>query len=75
MGALSVVICAILSSIFLNEKLTFFGWMGCALCIVSITYSSSFRELMPARLVQLSLLSTVSITPNVYYIPKLISGA
>lgn len=34
MGALSVVVCAILSSIFLKEKLTFFGWLGCALCIV-----------------------------------------
>ncbi|KAH9961547.1 magnesium transporter NIPA-domain-containing protein [Russula dissimulans] len=33
LGALSVVISAILSSIFLNEKLTFFGWLGCALCI------------------------------------------
>ena len=34
MGALSVVICAILSSIFLNEKLSTFGWLGCTLCIV-----------------------------------------
>ncbi|KAH9083336.1 DUF803-domain-containing protein, partial [Lactarius deliciosus] len=34
LGALSVVISAALSSIFLNEKLTFFGWLGCALCIV-----------------------------------------
>jgi uncharacterized membrane protein len=34
MGALSVVICAILSSIFLNEKLSLFGWLGCSLCIV-----------------------------------------
>ncbi|KAG1751291.1 magnesium transporter NIPA-domain-containing protein [Suillus paluster] len=37
MGALSVVICAILSSIFLKEKLTFFGWLGCALCIIGST--------------------------------------
>ncbi|KAG0707045.1 magnesium transporter NIPA-domain-containing protein [Suillus ampliporus] len=37
MGALSVVICAILSSIFLQEKLTFFGWLGCALCIIGST--------------------------------------
>lgn len=35
LGALSVVICAILSSIFLKESLTFFGWIGCFLCIVS----------------------------------------
>lgn len=34
MGALSVVISAMLASIFLNEKLTFFGWLGCSLCIV-----------------------------------------
>ncbi|KAF7977719.1 hypothetical protein HWV62_2776 [Athelia sp. TMB] len=37
LGALSVVICAILSSLFLNEKLSFFGWLGCALCIVGST--------------------------------------
>lgn len=35
MGALSVVICAILSSFFLKETLTLFGWLGCGLCIVS----------------------------------------
>lgn len=34
LGALSVVICAMLSSIFLNEKLSFFGWIGCFQCIV-----------------------------------------
>ncbi|KAI1794221.1 magnesium transporter NIPA-domain-containing protein [Ganoderma leucocontextum] len=34
MGALSVVICAALSSIFLQEKLSFFGWLGCGLCIL-----------------------------------------
>ncbi|KAJ2932255.1 hypothetical protein H1R20_g4813, partial [Candolleomyces eurysporus] len=34
LGALSVVISAILSSIFLDEKLTFFGWLGCGLCIL-----------------------------------------
>jgi len=37
LGALSVVICAILSQIFLNERLSFFGWIGCALCIVGST--------------------------------------
>ncbi|KAH7107923.1 DUF803-domain-containing protein [Auriculariales sp. MPI-PUGE-AT-0066] len=37
LGALSVVICAILSSIFLKETLTFFGWLGCALCIIGST--------------------------------------
>jgi len=34
LGALSVVISAVMSSIFLDEKLTFFGWLGCALCII-----------------------------------------
>ncbi|KAG8864279.1 hypothetical protein FRB96_006100 [Tulasnella sp. 330] len=34
LGALSVVISAILSSIFLKEKLSFFGWIGCFQCIV-----------------------------------------
>ncbi|KAI0267045.1 magnesium transporter NIPA-domain-containing protein [Gloeopeniophorella convolvens] len=37
LGALSVVISAIMSSIFLDEKLTFFGWLGCALCIIGST--------------------------------------
>lgn len=45
LGALSVVICAILSSLFLNEKLSFFGWLGCALCIVS-----RFRTCRPSVL-------------------------
>lgn len=30
------MICAILSSIFLNEKLSFFGWIGCIQCIVCL---------------------------------------
>ncbi|KAJ7121997.1 magnesium transporter NIPA-domain-containing protein [Mycena crocata] len=34
LGALSVVVCAILSSIFLKETLTFFGWLGCTLAIL-----------------------------------------
>ncbi len=37
LGALSVVICAILSTFFLKETLTFFGWIGCALCIMGAT--------------------------------------
>ncbi|GAA97099.1 uncharacterized protein L969DRAFT_96978 [Mixia osmundae IAM 14324] len=37
LGALSVVICAILSAIFLKERLTFFGKIGCALCIIGAT--------------------------------------
>lgn len=34
LGALSVVICAVLSSVFLKERLTLFGKVGCFLCIV-----------------------------------------
>ncbi|KAI5121566.1 hypothetical protein M0805_000747 [Coniferiporia weirii] len=34
LGALSVVISAILSHIILKEKLTLFGWVGCAQCIL-----------------------------------------
>lgn len=37
LGALSVVICAILSSIFLKETLTLFGKVGCFLCILGAT--------------------------------------
>lgn len=36
LGALSVVICAILSHFFLKESLTVFGSIGCALCIVRV---------------------------------------
>ncbi|WVO17108.1 hypothetical protein L204_104798 [Cryptococcus depauperatus] len=34
MGALSVVVAAVLSHFLLKEKLTFFGWIGCTLCIM-----------------------------------------
>ena len=37
MGALSVVVCAILSAIFLHEHLTLFGKVGCFLCIVGLS--------------------------------------
>ncbi|KAF8982292.1 hypothetical protein BGZ46_001518 [Entomortierella lignicola] len=37
LGALSVVICSILSSIFLRERLNLQGKVGCALCIVGAT--------------------------------------
>ncbi|GJJ69430.1 magnesium transporter [Entomortierella parvispora] len=37
LGALSVVICAILSSIFLRERLSMQGKVGCAQCIVGAT--------------------------------------
>ncbi|TFL00467.1 magnesium transporter NIPA-domain-containing protein [Pterulicium gracile] len=34
LGALSVVICAILSHFVLKERLSLFGWIGCAQCII-----------------------------------------
>ena len=49
LGALSVVICAILSSIFLNEKLNFFGWLGCGLCIVSVSFLTSGSQLNQSK--------------------------
>lgn len=53
LGALSVVISAVLSSIFLKEKLTFFGWLGCALCVVRLepakTSSGQVRSVDPSQ--------------------------
>ncbi|XP_018420459.1 PREDICTED: magnesium transporter NIPA3 [Nanorana parkeri] len=37
LGALSVLICAVLSSYFLNEKLNMHGKLGCVLCILGST--------------------------------------
>ena len=37
MGALSVVICAMLSHIFLQEKLSLFGWIASLQCILGAT--------------------------------------
>lgn len=37
LGALSVVVCAIMSSWFLGEKLTTLGWLACAECIFGST--------------------------------------
>ena len=37
LGSLSVVICAIMSSWFLDEKLTTLGWLACAECIVRLS--------------------------------------
>ncbi|KAJ9119426.1 hypothetical protein QFC24_005659 [Naganishia onofrii] len=37
LGAITIVVCAVLSKFFLNESLTFFGWMGCILCILGAT--------------------------------------
>ncbi|KAG1724040.1 magnesium transporter NIPA-domain-containing protein, partial [Suillus occidentalis] len=82
MGALSVVICAILSSIFLNEKLTFFGWLGCALCILipgakgpqeqTPSEIDDFRTLFlaPGFLAYISALMTIALSIIFYFGPK-----
>ncbi|KIJ18516.1 hypothetical protein PAXINDRAFT_175150 [Paxillus involutus ATCC 200175] len=85
MGALSVVICAILSSIFLQEKLTFFGWLGCALCIMgSIIIAlngpqeqtpseiSEFEKMFiaPGFLAYISVLITIALSIIIYFGPK-----
>lgn len=49
MGALSVVICAILSHFFLKETLSLFGWLGCGLCIVR-PFVSTCSDYVVARL-------------------------
>ncbi|KAG8214146.1 DUF803-domain-containing protein [Butyriboletus roseoflavus] len=85
MGALSVVISAMLSSIFLNEKLTFFGWLGCSLCIIgSVIIAlngpqeqtpseiSEFELLFiaPSFLAYISVLITIALSIIIYFGPK-----
>ncbi|KIK94550.1 hypothetical protein PAXRUDRAFT_827866 [Paxillus rubicundulus Ve08.2h10] len=85
MGALSVVICAILSSIFLQEKLTFFGWLGCALCIIgSVIIAlngpqeqtpseiSDFEDKFtaPGFLAYISVLIAIALSIIIYFGPK-----
>ncbi|KIJ40930.1 hypothetical protein M422DRAFT_32046 [Sphaerobolus stellatus SS14] len=85
LGALSVVICAVLSSIFLNEKLSFFGWIGCGLSIVgsviialngpteqSVGQISEFKKLFlaPGFLVWTGVLIVASIVIIIFFIPK-----
>ncbi|OCH88651.1 DUF803-domain-containing protein [Obba rivulosa] len=85
MGALSVVICAILSSLFLNEKLSFFGWLGCALCIIgsviialngpqepSIGQITAFQKLFlaPGFLVYGSVLIAAALVIVFYFAPR-----
>jgi len=85
MGALSVVISAILSSIFLNEKLSLFGWLGCALCIIgsvvialngpsepSIGQIVQFQHmfLAPGFIVWASLLIAAALTIIFYFGPR-----
>jgi drug/metabolite transporter (DMT)-like permease len=85
LGALSVVISAILSSIFLNEKLSFFGWLGCGLCIVgsviialngpqeaSVGEIREFQKLFlsPGFLSWASVLIALSLVIIFYFAPK-----
>ncbi|KAK2460185.1 hypothetical protein APHAL10511_007776 [Amanita phalloides] len=85
LGALSVVICAILSSFFLNETLTFFGWLGCSLCILgsviialngpqeqSVGQIRQFEKmfLAPGFLAYGSVLIAASLTIIFYFGPK-----
>ncbi|KAH7916611.1 magnesium transporter NIPA-domain-containing protein [Hygrophoropsis aurantiaca] len=85
MGALSVVICAILSSIFLKEKLTFFGWLGCALCIIgsviialngpqeqSVGEIDQFKALFiaPGFLTYISVLIAIALSIIIYFGPR-----
>ncbi|KAI0369698.1 DUF803-domain-containing protein [Pilatotrama ljubarskyi] len=85
MGALSVVICAILSSLFLNEKLSFFGWLGCGLCILgsviialngpqeaSIGQITEFQKLFlaPGFLVYGSILIVASVVIVLWFAPR-----
>ncbi|KAF8674939.1 hypothetical protein RHS04_07036 [Rhizoctonia solani] len=85
LGALSVVICAILSSIFLKEKLTFFGWIGCIQCIIgsvvialnapeeqSVTTIAEFKKLFlaPGFLSFGSVVIAVSLVIIFYFAPR-----
>ncbi|EMD33766.1 hypothetical protein CERSUDRAFT_117855 [Gelatoporia subvermispora B] len=85
MGALSVVICAILSSIFLHEKLSFFGWLGCVLCIIgsviialngpqepTIGQITAFQKLFlaPGFLVYGSVLIAAALVIIFYFAPR-----
>ncbi|KAF4567283.1 hypothetical protein EYR40_006280 [Pleurotus pulmonarius] len=85
LGALSVVVCAILSSFFLNEKLSFFGWLGCILCILGSVVIAlngpreatvgQIREFMklfiaPGFLAYISVIFAASLVLIFYFAPK-----
>ncbi|KAK0213279.1 magnesium transporter NIPA-domain-containing protein [Desarmillaria ectypa] len=85
LGALSVVICAILSSIFLKETLTIFGWLGCALCILGsvvialngpredlVGQITEFQKLFlaPGFLAYISVLIAASLVIIFFFAPK-----
>lgn len=50
LGALSVVVCAILAAIFLKETLTLFGKVGCFLAIIGSTIVACVTFLSPPTL-------------------------
>ncbi|KAF8913697.1 magnesium transporter NIPA-domain-containing protein, partial [Mucidula mucida] len=85
LGALSVVICAILSSIFLKETLSLFGWLGCALCILGsvvialngpsedlVGQIRDFQKLFlaPGFLAYIGVLITASLVIIFYFAPR-----
>ncbi|TFK24767.1 DUF803-domain-containing protein [Coprinopsis marcescibilis] len=85
LGALSVVVSAVLSSIFLKEKLSFFGWLGCALCILgsviialnaphgqTIGQIREFQKLFlaPGFLALISVLIVTSLVIVIYFAPR-----
>ncbi|KIY67894.1 DUF803-domain-containing protein [Cylindrobasidium torrendii FP15055 ss-10] len=85
LGALTVVISAILSSIFLKEKLSLFGWLGCVLCILgsviialngpaeeTVGKINEFRSLFiaPGFLTYISVLIVASLVIIFYFAPK-----
>ncbi|KAF7427939.1 hypothetical protein PC9H_007156 [Pleurotus ostreatus] len=85
LGALSVVVCAILSSFFLHEKLSFFGWLGCILCILGSVVIAlngpreatvgQIREFMklfiaPGFLAYISVIFAASLVLIFYFAPK-----
>lgn len=85
LGALSVVVCAILSKFFLKEELTFFGWLGCGLCIIgsvvialngpkeeSVGQIREFQKLFlsPGFIAYISVLIAASLVIVFYFAPR-----
>ncbi|KAF7376683.1 DUF803-domain-containing protein [Mycena sanguinolenta] len=70
LGALSVVICAILSSIFLKETLTFFGWLGCTLAILGSILDFEKLFLSVGFLVYAGILITAALVIIFYAAPR-----
>lgn len=85
LGALSVIVAAILSSRFLNEKLNLLGKLGCFLCIIGSTiiviHSPKEKEIEdlailfqklcePVFMVYVIFILTVSLLIGIYWGPK-----